>query len=54
MAASEEEWVCRENLKRLHRQLDEAQDRYERDLLNELIAQERTKFDLLWRTNKAR
>ena len=54
MGTSEDEWVCRENLKRLCRQLNEAQDRYERDLLNELIAKERAKLDQLWRTNKLR
>lgn len=50
----EDEWVCRENLKRLRRQLEEAQDRYERGLLSELIAQERAKLDQLARTNKLR
>lgn len=54
MAASEDEWVCRENLKRLRTQLQEAQDRYERDLLNELIAQERAKLEQFSRTNKPR
>ena len=54
MAASEEEWVCRENLKRLRRQLDEAQDRPERNLLNELIAQERAKLGQFAPANRAR
>jgi len=54
MATSEDEWVCRENLKRMRRQLQEAQDRCERDLLRGLIAQERAKLDQLGRTNKLR
>jgi len=54
MAASLDEWVCRENLKRLRSQLQEAQDRSERSLLIELIAHERGKLDRLARTNKPR
>jgi hypothetical protein len=50
MAASEEEWVCRENLRRFHRQMEEAQDRQERSLLSEMIAHERAKLDQLART----
>ena len=52
MATSVDEWVCRENLKRLGRQLEQAQDQDERSLLSELIAHERAKLDQLARKNK--
>jgi hypothetical protein len=54
MSVSEDEWICRENLKRLRRQLDEAQDPPERNLLNELIAQERAKLGQFARANRLR
>jgi len=54
MAMSEDEWVCHENLRRLRRQLDEAQDPPERNLLNELIAQERAKLGQFARANRFR
>ncbi len=54
MAASVDEWVCRENLKRLGRQLEEAQDQDERNMLSELIAHERAKLDQFARKNKPR
>lgn len=47
MATTEDARVCRENLERLRSRLQEAQDRYERSLLNELIAHERAKLDRL-------
>jgi hypothetical protein len=54
MAASVDEWVCRENLKRLGRQLEEAQYQDERSLLSGLIAHERAKLDQLTRKNMRR
>jgi hypothetical protein len=54
MATSQEEWVCRENLKLLRRQLQEVQDRHGRDVLDELIAQERAKLDRLLAHEQAR
>lgn len=54
MAASMDEWICRENLTRLRRQLQDTPNPHERDVLNELIAHERAKLDQLLRTNKLR